>query len=156
MSSNLCKCSNLRLNQNIFIVLMAGLLFALPVSKAQNENKLLKNKMIAAPKEVGNEIKRMQEIEIKRIKERDQLFIEGKKIIDDYLSSKGNSINKNSMRYEDFLLQILNDGHPELHNKDKWEPVFHYIVTVLELEPDTSPGSQKADKKAQPNRKTPN
>jgi ankyrin repeat protein/beta-lactamase regulating signal transducer with metallopeptidase domain len=86
------------------------------------------------PDAIGEKIK---VIEKKKIREGDALFIEGKRIIDNYLSSKGKSIDRNSTEFQNFLMLAWRTENPELNTRDKDQPVNHYLITVLGLTPDT-------------------
>jgi hypothetical protein len=81
---------------------------------------------------IGEKIKK---IEANKKKEGDASFIEGEKMIAQYLSSKGKSIDRNSNQYQRFLVDVWLDGYPEISVGMKNEPILYYVVTVLGIEP---------------------
>jgi ankyrin repeat protein/beta-lactamase regulating signal transducer with metallopeptidase domain len=88
----------------------------------------------SSPADIGEKIK---VIENNKIREGDALFIEGKRIIDNYLSSRGKSIDRNSTEFQKFLSLTWTNENYELNSSGKHESVDHYLITVLGLKPDT-------------------
>jgi hypothetical protein len=150
MCMNISNNSNKRPIKTIFLIMIFGLMAAssmlISSTSAAGESKEMPDIGIIDSTSPEDEplppsditAKKVRETEAKKIKEGDLLFIKGKKIIDDYLSTKGRSIDRNSKQYLLFLNDIWLDGYPELETSDKRDPVLWYVVTVLEIPADTT------------------
>ncbi len=113
----------MRITNKVRLLLLVGVVMLLPLSVLASSPNGDIVEPPPSPQPVSEELLRVQ-------------LEAGEQALTEYLASRQITLDRDSSDYQVFLVEILNDIHPELWKHEQQEAIISYAIHFLGLQPD--------------------